>query len=403
MSEGVITAASIPKPLRAILEEWFIRYNPFYLASAGLTLSGAWQLSMGIAELQWNDGRLLPAAILGVYQLLLAVGAILVVNHDAVRPAVILSLVQTLFIVDPTFQNVLIALHAPRVVGVAAAAASLGVFVIVAGALLRALRLQISKPSLAIMFLATAGITLGPHLLDAGRVARADAFLGLATSGVAIAVALRRWPIRIDAGSEDEWTNTVARRASRYLNAFWPLAFAMHLVAWCSVFDIAVDSRLFIVCAVGVMVAAREEAGVWIGAVVGMVIALSNPPLFPTSALIIAALLVARWRLGMSYRLALGAVLAGWAAAMVWRPDSAPWPTIAAAILIAALAWRHRQLALCAVILVLAYVTEWGSAELDAMGRGVVLLVGGFALLGVGVATSLYLSSTGAPADEKRA
>ncbi len=214
---------------REILEEWFIRHNPFYLASACLTLLGARQLAIALDEIRWQGDGIMPLAILAIYQLLLVLCALFLVRRKGMqRAAVVLALVENLFLADPTLQNALIATHLGRAVGLVAAAGSILVQFFVARALRRAVG---ARFPLALPFAAIAGITFVPYFLDS----RGQLF-PLLVAGAALTVASSWWPVVIEVDGADEWTQTVARRAGRFLTVFFPLAFVVHLLVWWDIF-----------------------------------------------------------------------------------------------------------------------------------------------------------------------
>jgi len=382
--------------ITGLLEEWFVLYNPFYVASACLTLSGAWQLSLGIAALGWKDGRILPTIVLSVYQLLLALASVAVARSGSIRPAVNLALVSTLFIVDPTLQHVQIALHARRGIGLGVAFVSLLVLAMVATLLPRALAVSLNRSFVWILFITAGGIVFAPHLLDARIFTESDAFLLLEVWSAAIFIAAVRFPVRIEAAATDEWTTTVARRASVYLTALFPAAAVLHLKGWADVFEPSIDWRSMVIAAVTLMVVRRNEPLIWTGAVAAFVLAMSHPTHGSPILLLLAGVLLVLWFGGLHYRLAVGSIVAAWMAVSMWGwqgdslPNAPSWATLLAIALLTALALKRRSLLALLPMPLILRATQWSAGDVGPMVRGIVLVSSGFFLLGAGVIANLY-------------
>jgi hypothetical protein len=380
-----------------LLEEWFVRYNPFYVASACLTVAGARQLSLGIAERGWDDGSVLPTCVLALYQLLLALACAAVARTGMTRPAVMLALVGTLFVVDPTFQSDRIAFDASRAIGLVGALGSLMLVGLVTRILSRALNIEFGRSFRALLFLTVGGITAGPQLLHSDVLSLPDAYLLLVLWGVTIVVVAVRLPIHIEIrrGSE-EWAEKVARRASIYLTFLFPVACLVHLKGWFDVFEPSLDWRTPLVLAFAFIVAARSEQVVWLGGLAAFAIGMSHPEHASGAILLVAVLLLVRWRLGLSYRLAIGALGALWTAIVLWQwtggtfPDAPSWLTLLVAAGLVGLAIHRRSFLPLIPIPFMARATAWGIGEVGPMVRGIVLLASGFLLLAAGVVANLY-------------
>jgi len=393
-----------------LLEEWFVRYNPFFIASAGLTLAGAWQLSLGIAELGWDDGSVLPTCVVALYQVLLGLSCGAVARKGTIRPAVILALVQTLFVIDPTFQTNRIAMDATRGIGVIATVSSLMLAGLVMRLVSRALHVSFARGFRPLLFLTVGGIALGPQLLDASILHLANGYLVLVVWGAVVVVTAVRFPVRIEIkGSRDEWAETVARRASVYLNFLFPTACLVHLKGWFDMFEPGLDWRTPLVLAFALMVAARREQFVWLGALIAFSVAFWRPEHTSGALLFIAGLLIVRWRLGLSYRLAIGAVGAAWTSLVLWQWTGGPFPDAPAALTLLAvfgligLAIHRRSLLPLIPIPFMARATAWGISGASPMVRGIVLLATGFLFLAAGVVANLYTKRSSPNLAETRA
>ena len=401
VDESVPPAA--PLTTVGLLEEWFVRYNPLYVASACLTVAGARQLSLGIAARGWDDGSVLPTCVLALYQLLLAMACVVVARAGATRPAVILALVETLFVVDPTFQSDRIAFDADRAIGLVGALCSLTLAGLVTRILSRALNIELGRSLRTLLFLTVGGITLGPQLLHSDVLSLPDAYLLLVLWGVTIVVVAVRFSIHIEIrGGGEEWAETVARRASIYLTFLFPVACLVHLKGWFDVFEASLDWRTPLVLAFAFVIAARSEQIVWLGALAAFSIALWHPEHASGAILFLAGVLIVRWRLGLSYRLAVGALGALWTAGVLWHwtggpfPDAPSWLTLFVAAGLVALALRRGSFLPLILIPFMARATAWGIGSIGPMVRGIVLLASGFFLLAAGVVANLYAKRSSA-------
>ena len=90
---AVTEPASREAALRALLEEWFVTYNPLPLASAALVLGGLWIASREVA-MRGVVGALGVSAIAELYSLALIAGAWVLRAHGHRRSAVMLGLLE---------------------------------------------------------------------------------------------------------------------------------------------------------------------------------------------------------------------------------------------------------------------------------------------------------------------
>ncbi|HEX7896679.1 MAG TPA: hypothetical protein VF950_02905 [Planctomycetota bacterium] len=90
---------------------WFVEYNPLYFASAMCVFAGVWLVSAGLPV----DHFASKAAVVGIteaYQLLLILGAWLLLRAGQRRPAALLGLVALLFALDVAFNGERLFSHA---------------------------------------------------------------------------------------------------------------------------------------------------------------------------------------------------------------------------------------------------------------------------------------------------
>src|SRR5690348_13666898 len=94
------------KPLEELLDYWFVKYNPFYFFSALCILSGVFLVSRELQPDQITTGKFLLAATVQVYEFFLIFAcALLFRGLNQHRPAVILGLLEVLFLFDCTCET----------------------------------------------------------------------------------------------------------------------------------------------------------------------------------------------------------------------------------------------------------------------------------------------------------
>ncbi len=88
-----------------VVYDWFVRYNPLYFFSALCVLLGMYFVSQGLEAMEWTAGQLLLSRVIQVYEILLIAGAALLFRGAKLsRPAVILGIMEMVFLFDCTFR-----------------------------------------------------------------------------------------------------------------------------------------------------------------------------------------------------------------------------------------------------------------------------------------------------------
>lgn len=419
-------------PWRALAHRWFVQYNPLYLVSAALVLVGVFLVSDGLARSEGLTSELWLTAVVELYQALLIGGAALLYRIGQRRPAVMLALLEVVYLCDLTLQT-LVASHLGAV-GVAASALWLALFVVKLHALAWALRLRLSPGAALLPSLGAAGLAILPHLLSHRVLVPRSATLlvvwwlfGLAAAGL--------WSERrvSSRDSLDRWGQTVLRRATRAAWIVWLVLPVGHLLWWSSDFDLRPLPLLF---AAATLLATRwmkTEAGVWIAVILALVGVAHLEPVALCSAATMAALVLAlrgwrpqpvtvsraasptaahpyrlppgsapetesyrpAWHRPEARRLYLGALVLLWLAlwSAGWQGGAWPahrlWLDLPLSALLLLVAWRRRlYLALVPLVMVNGHLAlERGlvSAPRSSLQWGVVVLASGFAALLVGL------------------
>jgi hypothetical protein len=376
--------------LRSLAHYWFVQYNPLYFFSALCILTGILLVSRDLVELGWERERLLLAAVLQAYEILLILGgALLFRTPGQRRPAVILGLLESVFLFDCTLQvEVLSALGRHHLLAAWVALVALKV-----GALLWAFRLKPSLGALALLVLGALGLAGTPALLSAGHVDPQTVHLA-ATWYFATLVALLlcqrpsvRCTVRLD-----RWGKTVLRRSLMAAGTLWLGLYGAHLVAWSVLFDVELGLPHAAPFVLLLPFLARHETWAWIGALGALASSAASPPTVSTTALMVALALGWLGRDTRRGRLWVGAVLAVYLAAWTagWQggplPEPPLWLAVGTAAVLVVMAWRLRLLmaALLAPVVTLLGVGRY-LRELGPQGWGILLLVAGFYSLIVGI------------------
>lgn len=376
--------------LRNRFHEWFIRYNPLYFASALSVLVGVLLLGQGFEEAGRPEARVDLTYVLEAYQILVIAGAALLLRRAVqCRPAVILGLLQALFLVDVTFQNEVLALYEKRLL-------ALGWFLwamVKLGALCWALRLRPRLGTLAVPVLAVLGVVATPQLMDAGLVDRSTALLAATWyAAEVLALALKLRPRAATSLRLDRWGRTVLRRGLRAAVRIWASLLVLHVVASAIVFEVEMG---WIYLAPWLLVFAflhRKEGWAWAGAALAVLFATASTPTVAPTAFLAALALGWRGRHEGCPRFYVGSVLAAHVAlrAFGWQegtlPEAAPWLLAATVATAVVLAWRFR---LALALLPMAVAVPPIARRVQVMGYlawGETLLGAGFLSLVAGVA-----------------
>jgi hypothetical protein len=420
----------------ALLDRWFVRYNPLFFASAMLVLAGAWQLAGALREMGLGGGPMARLMVLAIYAAVLAVAASWLWRRAGERrAAVLLALLVALVALDPTCALAAAAIELPAAQAGGAALAWAALVALLAWRLSGALGCAAGSRRWPNVLWPTAVAALvggGPLLLDA-RLSRDSTYLALATAGLALALAMRRWPLALGthevsapatpgetagspaaagqesaAAADAAWEATVRKRLALALPVGWLVALAAHAGAWAVLFDVWPLPGLFLLVLATTVLAARSTPCVALAALLLVGCSWTRPELPAIAAAVALALLWRVWR-GMARGLLAGAVVAGWVAATaalggagrsplaafvalgllvaLTRRERSPWPWLAGAVVVAATDWRSLAGAAGGV------AAHW--LALPAILRAAVLLFGGFASLGLGIWLSLRWGTRG--------
>ena len=146
---------------RTVLRYWFVEFNPLYFISAFCVLYGVFLVARNISTLDTVSPERAQLVLFGVIQayeaLIIGGAAFLVHRAHAVRPAVLLTLLEAVFLFDCTFRLESIAFIGPLAAGFVMAVWLLLVAIKVR-ALATAMRVQLTAWHYASIIASAAGI-----------------------------------------------------------------------------------------------------------------------------------------------------------------------------------------------------------------------------------------------------
>ncbi|MBW2736642.1 MAG: hypothetical protein JRH20_30000 [Deltaproteobacteria bacterium] len=433
------TPTAPPPPLHALLQRWFIEYNPIYLVSAAAVLVGVYLISDGLAT---QDGTAAQLAVFGItelYQLALIGAAGLLYRLGQRRPATMLALLTVVYLVDLTLQTAV----SPYLggVGIAASLGWLALTALKLRLLAWALRLRVCWAAYALWMLGAAGLALFPHLLASHELSPTVATMAVSCWIFALAVMALWTRRRIESRDPlDAWGQRVLQRALIGSWVLWALPAAHHLVWWTQKYDLLPTIWwLSVVPLLATRLLRREITVVGVISGVLLVDALLMPSMLSMVAVMASVVLLFRGLRGASQRRpwlsdlpsdahpyrALDAPempemeppKAIYERASPWRPEAqrlyvgglsclylagwtagwqgGPWPShlwlldSLFALVLLAIIWRWRNvtagLTLTTMVSHLTLTSGWVPLPSSTGQLGVVVLVSGFMLLGAGV------------------
>jgi hypothetical protein len=283
-----------PSTWTAIAHRWFVEYNPLYLVSAALVLVGVVLVSEGLARRDGMLAELWLTAVTELYQVLLIAAAALLYRRGRRRPALMLALLEVVYLGDLTFQTGVAPYFGSVGWLVSAAWLSLSCFKI--AALAWALRLRLSLAAVLLPGLGAAGLAILPHLLHAEILDQRSAARVIALWLFALVGAGLWWRPRVESREAlDEWGQTVLRRALCSVWTLWPVLVVGHAVWWSVDGDLGSPEGLFWAALLLSIHGVRREGWAWV--LVGLALALASTTWLSAAALMAAVVLALRsWR-----------------------------------------------------------------------------------------------------------
>jgi hypothetical protein len=401
---------------RELIHYWFVQYNPLYFFSAFCMLAGVYLLTRGLDGNEiagthdaWTLGQVFLFAIIQLYEfLLIAAAAFLVHKAGLIRPAIILMMLEGVFLFDCTFR-----LETISDLGFIGSALSVVWAILVpvkAWLFGKALRIDVPQTILWLLAGGAAGLALMLQTLGIPDVNRAMVILIATWWGAAlIALAVIARPRFCQSGAPDIASDDVSKRIVESLLMLLGGMYFYHVlnyVTWVGVDEPRILGPMIGTAFLMVALLRHSEREIWVGAAFSLITSLMYPPAtFATCVLATVVLLYRAWQ-SKNTRFVVGAVLAGYAATwfFAWtgvQPPSPPmWSSVIAVGLLAYLAWMLRE---PTAVLALAVGAVGMAARYDfnpmlvlpqtRLGLGILLLAAGFLALTVGVWVNWWFRS----------
>ena len=379
--------------LNELVYDWFVRYNPLYFVSAACFIFGVLLVSRGIQNINWIDGQILLTGVIELYQFGLLAGAFILFRiFNQRRPAVILAVMNIVFLFDCTYQTEHIS--SVQLIGEISTVIWVLLIALKILALVWIFRIKVPVIGMILPVSGAIGIVTGPYLLYYTYFDAALIHLIMTWYGVILAV-VYFWfrPAAMCTKKLDRRCATVLDRITHAAWMIWAGFYLFHLISWIRFFDINVSlanmAPIFIILP---FIANREELS-WVGSLAAILLSLVNPSLFSINAFLVGLVFcIKAWRDGHP-RLYMGGILSFHFAltTVMWSggpfPDSSLMLILLSALLLVAVGLAYRLISafIIASIWVLIFwhprsprdILEWGGLFI---GMGFLSLVTGVIL-----------------------
>jgi len=288
----------------ALMHRWFVQYNPMYLASAACVLAGVYLVSDGLGGAEARRGEIWLIPVVQTYEVLLIAGAALLYRVAGLRrPAVILAMVEVVYLCDVTFQTEVAAYLGS--VGLATSAGWAVALPLKLALLAWALRLRLSASAVVLPTLGGLLVAAMPHVLYHRLLGHEQATTLIVCSVFGL-VAAWVWfrPTLVSREELDDWGTTVLTRASRAIWILWGGFLLGHVAFWVHAHELGPGVLLLTPVVLLATLRARRELHAWAGVALALGVGLLDPRAVSCTALLAAAALVFLGRRGFALTLA---------------------------------------------------------------------------------------------------
>ncbi len=399
-----------------LIHYWFVQYNPLYVFSALCVLGGVYLLALeldgntvAVTNRGWSLGQVFLFAVIQLYELLLiAAAGFLVHKVGLIRPAIILMMLEGVFLFDCTFR--LETISHLGFIGTALSVAWVVLVPVKAWLFGRALRIDIPRAVIWLLAGGAAGLALMLQALAMPDVNRAIIILVATWWGAAlVALAVIVKPRISRSGTPGVASDDVSKRIAKSLLMLLGGIYFYHVlnyVAWVGVEEGLVFGPMIGTAFLMVALLRASEREIWMGAALSLVASLMYPSATFPMCVLATVVLLYRARQSGNARFVVGAVLTGYVATWVfaWTGGqllSPPmWSTVVTGSLLGYLAWKLREptavLALAVGGLGIAARYDFNPMLLlpqTRLGLGILLVAAGFLALTVGVWVNWWFRS----------
>jgi hypothetical protein len=374
-----------------LIYEWFVRYNPLYFVSAACFIFGVFLVSKGIYDIDWIDGQIILTGVIEFYQWLALAGSfILYRSLSQTRPAVILAIMNIVFLFDCTYQTEHLS-SVPYIGGFLSVLWIL-LFAVKLKVLTSIFHLKLPVVGFIAAILAAIGIAATPHLLYSTIIDPTLIHLAMTWYGVGLVLVVLWWrPVVVCQIDLEGFSKTVLRRAAKAAWMIWGGFYLFHLISWIRFFDIVITfANLAPVFVVLAFFSKREEF-TWAGCMFTFLLSSLNPSLFWINSFLLGFVFLFNGLKNHQPRLYLGMIMSLHfaAAAVSWEggplPDPASWIHILTAICLIATGAIFRLYSAGITVLIWVFIYWKPRGPGDIMEWGSLFIAIGFASLIAGV------------------
>ena len=386
--------------LNHLFHKWFIRYNPLYFISALCFIFGVFLVSRGMHKINWIDGQIILTAVIESYEILLLTGSFILYRiFSQIRPAIILALLNIIFLFDCTFQTE----HISTVQYLGGISTTLWIllFALKLKILAWIFRLKVPRVGFIVPLIAALGIAGTPYLMSYTNIDKSMIHLMFTWYGAVLAV-LVLWlkPTVVAKSKLAEGSKTILLRISNIAWMIWGGFYCYHLISWIIFFNVEISfanvAPIFII----LPFVSEEEGFTWAGCILAVISSLSNPPLVWLTAFMAGSVFFLKGWKNRQPRLYIGAILSFHFVLLTfgWRnyplPDPTPGLVVITGIGLLTIGWVFR-LTLAFLIVLFGAILFWNPrGPQDIMEWGSLFIVIGFATLAAGILMNWKLRFT---------
>jgi hypothetical protein len=261
-------------------------------------------------KIDWIDGQIILTAVIESYEIVLLTGSFILYRKiSQYRPAIILAMLNIIFLFDCTFQTEHISTLG--YLGGLSTLIWLLLFIVKLKMLMWIFRLKLPVIGFIVPILAAIGIAGTPYLLDYTNLDKSTIHLMITWYGVVLAV-LVLW-FRPGATSKDQLDpqgKVILLRISNAAWFIWGGLYLYHIISWIRLWDIVIPLANVAPVFIILPFITEEEGFTWAGCILAIIFAVSTPSLFWFTALLAGMVFYLKGWQNHQPRLYVGAILA---------------------------------------------------------------------------------------------
>jgi hypothetical protein len=342
-------------------------------------------------NIDWIDGQIILTAVIESYEILLLVGSFILYRKVSQnRAAIILALLNIIFLFDCTFQTE--HLSTLRYLGGASTLIWLLLFIVKLSVLVWVFRLKLPLIGFIVPILAAIGITGTPYLLGYTQLDKSTIHLIITWYGVVLAVLVLWFQPQVTSKDKLDWQGKMfLLRITKAAWLIWGGLYLYHIISWIRLWDIVVPLAHIAPAFIILPFITEEEGFTWAGCILAITFSVATPSLFWFTALLVGVVFYLRGWLNHQPRLYLGAILAlhlsisnyGGQDLSVFDPPL--FLAVSTGLGLLAIGWIYRLISAFLIVLVGVFVFWNPRGPQGIMEWGTLLIAIGFTTLIVGI------------------